>query len=159
MFLFLALAVIMGSAFGQKMAIGGLTGMTALIRNTNITLPINVSFEYAFKEDMSVETDLGYEIGFKNEVSMFHFNPEYRYHFDKAFDGLYVGGYVSAGAMKFNGNYVGVGASGGYQKMLCENFNIDANLQLGYGSNGFKGGGDRVHGLHLRPTFAARFTF
>lgn len=157
--LMFALTIFIGSAFGQKAAVGGATGLNLLIGGgTNIAIPITASGEYAFKDNMSVAANLGYEIGpgFKN-FSIFYFSPEFRYHLNKAFNGAYVGGFFGVGAASFGGSYIGLGATAGYQIMITEKFNLDINAQAGWGSAGGRFG--RSSGFHLRPTVGFRYAF
>lgn len=156
-----ALTIMIGSAFGQKVAVGGATGIDLLIRSgANVSIPITASAEYAFKDNMSVAADIGYEIGpgLKN-FGMFYFSPEFRYHLSSAFNGAYVGGFFGVGATQFAGNYISLGATVGYQIMIKENFNLDIHGQAGYGSTGARFGVGRGHGFHLRPTVGLRYAF
>lgn len=157
---FLAFSVIMGSAYSQKVAVGGKVGAGFQLNNNNYTIPIAASAEYAFKDNMSVEANIGFEIGpgkFKNS-NVFYFSPEFRYYLcEKAFDGFYLGGYFGVGSLQFNGNYISLGATTGYQKMLKENLNLDINTQIGWGSQGFGFGRQNV--AHIRPTVGLRYAF
>ncbi len=158
--LILAFSVIMGSAYSQKVAVGGKIGVGVQAGNTNITIPIVATAEYAIDENKSVSADIGYEIGpgAKNR-GMVYFSPEFRYHFSEVFKGAYVGGYFGVGGYQFNSNYISLGATGGYQVMITDNFNLDANIQVGWGSIGFKGGGSRLNVGHIRPTVGLRYAF
>lgn len=155
-----AFTMMIGSAFAQNVAVGGATGITILAsKNTNLSLPITSTVEWGFKDNMSLAGDIGGEIGLgKGNGGFFYFSPEYRYHTNQVFDGFYVGGFLGVGGGGF-GNYVGVGATLGYQLMVMENFNIDIHGQAGFGSGGAKFGGGRTNGFHLRPTVGLRYVF
>lgn len=157
-----AFTMMVGSAFAQNVAVGGATGVNILARSgVNVTIPIVPTVEWAFKDNMSVAGDIGYEVGVgKNSSGMFYFSPEFRYFMNQAFDGFYVGGFIGAGAASRGfGNYVSLGAALGYQIMVKENFNIDVHGQAGYGSFGSRFGTGRAHGFHLRPTVGLRYVF
>lgn len=168
--LVMAFSMIIGSAYAQKVAVGGATGIGLLIRSggANVTIPFSATAEYAFKENMSVAADIGYEIGpggFRN-FGIFYFSPEFRYHLSSAFKGAYVGGFFGVGSAQFAGNYLALGATAGYQIMIKDNFNIDIHGQAGWGSLGagvrrfgVGRGAGRAHGFHLRPTVGLRYAF
>lgn len=143
----------------QKFAIGGKLGVDLLIGDpTNVALPFIVNPEFAFRSDMSVALDIGYEVGPGKKFSIFSFSPEYRYHFNRAFNGFYIGPYIVAGKTNFSGNYVSLGGSLGYQIMVRSHFNIDIHTQTGFGSAGRRNT-TRTNGVHFRPAVGLRYAF
>ena len=159
------LLVWMATIFGsqrlcaQDVAVGGETGFNLFARgNSNLALPMGANVEWNINGSLSLVGRLSYDIGLGiGNFNILYLNPEVRYHFSEVFEGAYVGGYLGFGPASFNGFYVSAGATGGYEFMLSDHFNLDINGQLGFGNVGRRG--FNASGLHFRPTVALRYAF
>lgn len=141
----------------QTFAVGGETGFSIFSPNgANFALPIGANLEWDINGNLSLQTRVSFDIGLgRADFNYFYINPEIRYHFSETFSGAYVGGYFGFGPASFNSFYMSLGAVGGYEIMVSDNFNIDISGQLGFGhlGNSFVG----FNGLHFRPTVGLRY--
>ena len=146
-------------AHDDVLAVGGESGFNLFTAaGANFAMPFGANVEYDINGTLSIVGRLSADIGFgTGKFNIFYINPEVRYHFSQVFDGAYVGGYTGFGPASRNTFYFSLGAVGGYEMMLKENFNLDISGQLGYARRSASGFG--AGGLQFRPTVALRYVF
>lgn len=157
-FSFLAATVLLsGPALqAQNVAVGIQAGFGAYVNNTSLGIPVGANAEWAYNADHSFSARAQYSIGARSQdIGFFYISPEYKYHLiGESLDGFYVGGYLGFGGGNGSG-YFSVGAVTGYTFPVGERFNLEANLQVGFGHfTNFS-----VNVAHIVPTFGARYTF
>jgi hypothetical protein len=150
------LTCLLPGARAQTVAVGIHTGFASYINNTSIGIPVGVNAEWAFNTDHSFAAKAHYNIGIRaGDADFFYISPEYKYHVvGESLDGFYVGGYLGFGGGGGTG-YVSIGALTGYSLPVGERFNLEANVEIGYGNFTNL----NVHVLHLVPSFGARYSF
>ena len=153
---FLLLLICVPGLKAQNVAVGIHTGFGSYINNTSIGIPVGINAEWAYDTKHSFNGRGHYNIGIQSgDVDFFYISPEYKYHVvGESLDGFYVGAYMGFGGGSGSG-YISIGAVTGYSFFVGEKFNLEANVEVGYGNfTNF-----RTHILHIVPTFGARYTF
>ncbi|MEZ5001490.1 MAG: DUF3575 domain-containing protein [Chitinophagales bacterium] len=145
------------SSFSQNIAVGIHSGWSTYIgSNTNLSVPVGVNVEWAFNAVHSIAGRTDFNIGIrKQDVSVYYVSPEYKYYLiGETLNGFYVGGFLGFGGTTQSA-YFSLGGITGYAYEFADKFNLEGNLQLGYGN--FPG--INQHVLHLVPTIGIRYMF
>ncbi|MEZ5007118.1 MAG: DUF3575 domain-containing protein [Chitinophagales bacterium] len=143
------------SSFSQNIAIGVHSGLaTYMGGNANLSIPVGVNAEWAFNAVHSIGGRTDFNIGIRSQdVDLYYVSPEYKYYLiGETLDGFYVGGFLGFGGTTQSA-YFSLGGLTGYSYVFAKNFNLEGNLQLGYGN--FPGLSRHV--FHLVPTIGVRY--
>lgn len=153
--LFLLFAAVQLQA--QNLAIGGQTGFSAYTgRVSSLNIPIGASFEWAFNAKHAIGGNINASIGIrKTDFNIFYAEPNYKYYLvGESLKGYYIGGYFGLGGLK-GSSYLSFGFNTGYSMLLKPNFNLEAQVQVGYVSLA----GFNTSHLQITPTIGLRYLF
>lgn len=145
------------NASSQNIAVGIHAGWAAHFGNSTIMgIPVGFNAEWAYNAKHSIGGKAHFSIGpRRQDPHIYYASPEYKYYITgETLDGLYTGAYLGIGGGGGSA-YLSAGGLAGYAFTMGEKFNLDTQVQFGYGyfANG------RQSAFHVLPSLGIRYMF